>query len=66
MRVTINGQPMTIDNNMNINDLLSSQGYDGKLVALAINGDFVAKSLYGERIISDQDDIEIVAPMQGG
>ena len=66
MQITINGESVKIDNPLNINELLLSQGYGSKLVAVALNGNFIAKSAYNETIINDNDDVEIVAPMQGG
>ena len=66
MKITINGTTKTIDNAMNINDFLHSEGYKDKLVAVAVNNHFVARTSYGDYIIQDNDTIEIVAPMQGG
>lgn len=66
MKITINGTAKTIDNTMNIHDFLSSEGYKDKLVAIAINNHFIARTSYDNYTIQDNDIIEIVAPMQGG
>lgn len=66
MKIILNGQPLTLENSVSITDFLIDQGYDGKVVAVAINNNFVPKSLYPEQQIQDNDRIEIVAPMQGG
>ena len=66
MKITLNGEKVALDSPLNVNALLSTQGYEGKLVAVAVNGHFVARSTYGDHIINDNDDVEIVAPMQGG
>lgn len=66
MKIILNGKPLTLDNALSISDLLIDQGYDGKIVAVAINNNFVPKSLYPEQQVQDNDRIEIVAPMQGG
>lgn len=66
MKITINGTAKTIDNTMNIHDFLSSEGYEDKLVAIAINNHFIARTSYDNYTIQDNDIIEIVAPMQGG
>ena len=66
MKITINGMPIKLDSSKSINELLENQGYDDKLVAVAVNGSFVPKSLHHETMISNEDDVEIVAPMQGG
>ncbi len=66
MIIKINGKKSQINNPINVNDLLLKHGYKDKLVAVAINGDFVPRSSYDDFLINEQDDIEIVAPMQGG
>ncbi len=66
MEITINGTAKTIDNTMNIHDFLSSEGYENKLVAVAVNNHFITRTSYNDYIIQDNDAIEIVAPMQGG
>ncbi len=66
MIVTINGQKKTLNGALNINQVLDSEGYKDMLVAVAQNGTFVPKGNYGQAQLSDGDELEIVAPMQGG
>jgi len=66
MKIILNGQEKPLNPKTSIADLLIQNGYDGKLVAVAINGTFLPKAKYSETSINDQDKIEIVAPMQGG
>lgn len=66
MIITLNGQQHALDKSLNITELLSANGYEGKIVAVAVNGDFVPKSKYDTHNLQDNDRIEIVAPMQGG
>ena len=66
MDIILNGANVTFEHPVNIEQLLSEQGYTGKLVAVAVNGTFVARESYADHMISNQDQIEIVAPMQGG
>ncbi len=66
MKIILNGQPLTLENSVSITELLIDQGYDGKVVAVAINNNFVPKSSYPEQQIQGNDRVEIVAPMQGG
>ncbi len=66
MRITLNGEIIRLENVTNISKLLSSQGYENKMVAIAVNGAFVPRSSYDTHVINDKDEIEIVAPMQGG
>lgn len=66
MEITINAQHTILDSAISVLSLLETHGYSGKLVAVAINGEFIPKSTYETRIIENKDVIEIVAPMQGG
>lgn len=62
----MNGEPKEFTENHTVSSLLQAEGYNGKLVAVAINGVFVSKKHYADTTIKDGDKIEIVAPMQGG
>ena len=66
MEIILNGEAFKISENTNINALLSSHGHKDKMIAIAINGNFITKSSYETHIIKANDEIEIVAPMQGG
>ncbi len=66
MKILINGQATEIGENINIADLLKDQGYEDMLVAVAINKEFVSKTRRCDTKITEGDEIEIVAPMQGG
>ncbi len=66
MQITLNGEPQQLDKKQTIEMLLEHNGYNGKLVAVAVNGEFIPKTTYVETTINDGDKIEIVAPMQGG
>lgn len=47
--------------------VLSEQNFDdASFVATAVNGDFVPKTARANHPINDGDQIEVVAPMQGG
>lgn len=66
MNIILNGDAHTLKTVQNIDAFLQDQGYNGKLVAVAMNGEFLPKSTYASTMINDGDKIEIVAPMQGG
>ncbi len=66
MNIVLNGQPLEIKGNLNIIDFLAAHGYAGKTVAVAINGTFLPRSNYATTILKAADNVEIVAPMQGG
>ena len=65
--ITLNGKTLKCDGNgLSLTSLLEREGFADKKVAVAINGQFVPRSSYDERMVSDADEIDIVAPMQGG
>lgn len=64
--ITLNGKPHTLQDELSLQDLLEQNGYNGKTVAIAVNKNFIPKSSYDTHTISEDDEIEIVAPMQGG
>ncbi|MCB1532310.1 MAG: sulfur carrier protein ThiS [Alphaproteobacteria bacterium] len=66
MKVTINGREQTFEAPLNLYNILEQQGYVSMMIAVARNGSFVPKDNYVGTPIQDGDEIEIVAPMQGG
>ena len=66
MDIILNGQLLTVEGIETVAMLLKAKGYDGKLVAVAMNGQFLPKEKYQQTPLSPQDKIEIVAPTQGG
>lgn len=66
MRVIINGQDKRFEAPLNLYDVLEQEGYVEMLIAVARNGEFVAKTDYKITDLIDGDEIEIVAPQQGG
>lgn len=66
MNITLNGQKTAINAGLDIHSLLEEQGYAGKMIAVARNGAFVPRGEFAAIKIEDGDEIEIVAPMQGG
>lgn len=66
MKITLNGAEKPLESETPIAALLEKEGYAGKLVAVAVNGTFVPKTQHETTIIKNGDEIEIVAPMQGG
>lgn len=66
MNVTINGVPKTYPAPLSVQDALKQEGYADLKVAVARNGAFLPRGAYANTNIEDGDEIEIVAPMQGG
>ena len=65
MNIVLNGQPVAT-HAASLAELLAEQGYGTAKVATAVNGTLAPASMRHEQKIVDGDQIEIVAPMQGG
>lgn len=65
MNIKINGEAhQTHAENLHI--LLAQLGHADAVVATALNGEFIAEALRHSTKINEADQIEILAPMQGG
>ncbi|CAM5769283.1 sulfur carrier protein ThiS [Bosea minatitlanensis] len=65
MTLLLNGAPQEIAAGT-LAEALAELGYAGRVVATAVNGDFVPARKRAEVTLKDGDRIEVVAPMQGG
>ncbi len=66
MIIKLNGQKITLEDASSVRSVLDMNGYAGKIVAVARNGLFVPKTTYEQTMLENGDELEIVAPMQGG
>lgn len=65
MRIRLNGEiieTMATD----LAGLIEEHAFDVTVVATALNGEFVPRSLRGETRIAEGDVVEVLRPMQGG
>ena len=65
MTLLLNGQPREVEAAA-LAEALAELGYAGKVVATAVNGDFVAARRRGAVRLAEGDRLEVLAPMQGG
>ncbi len=66
MILQVNGEEKRATKNSSVADALVEWGYSGNDIAIAINGEFVPRSSYTQHQLREKDNIEIVAPIQGG
>lgn len=64
--VLINGEPRSLAAGISVAELLASQGYAGKRVAVERNGEIVPRSRHGEVRLIPGDRLEIVVAVGGG
>ncbi|WP_380052997.1 sulfur carrier protein ThiS [Falsihalocynthiibacter sp. SS001] len=65
MRIFVNGEAADVKATT-LHEVLGELGYVGDAVATALNEEFVAATARETQPISNNDRLEIVAPMQGG
>ncbi|TFF23015.1 sulfur carrier protein ThiS [Jiella endophytica] len=65
MKITLNGDPAEVDA-VTLAAALAELGYGEGPFATALNRDFVPACERAETPLSDNDAIEVIAPMQGG
>lgn len=63
--VRINGEAMDLAGTVLL-DVLVAQGYDPRRIAVECNEEIVPKAAYGERVLRDGDEIEVVRFVGGG
>lgn len=66
MQVLVNGKELEIAQAKTVSDLLQELGYAQGSVAVAKNGEFLARKDYASTVLEDKVDLEILLPMQGG
>jgi len=66
MKIFLNGKKINVGNNLTAQQLLSELGYQDKRIALEINGEVTPKSEYSNKIIVENDMVEIITAIGGG
>jgi sulfur carrier protein len=66
IEISVNGELRELDEGLNIAQMIEALNYKTKGFAVAVNTTFVAIKSYKETIIQAGDNIDILAPVQGG
>jgi sulfur carrier protein len=65
VRILLNGEAVATDAKT-LGELCAALGFAEAKIATAVNGSFVAAASRAETRLAEADEIEIVAPRQGG
>ncbi len=65
MKLKLNGKEKNVEVNT-LNDLISKLKMDKSLLYIQINGEFVKKDRYKNRLLKENDNIEIISAVGGG
>lgn len=66
IRLTLNGQPETLETPLTVTALLEQRGLLGKRVAVERNGEIVPRGSHADTALADGDVLEIVVAVGGG
>jgi len=66
MKITVNGKPREIAGEIDLPSFLEQHDINPRLVAVAINGDVIARARYAEARVREGDTLEIVRMVGGG
>ena len=64
--ITVNGEPVQIDSEMTVEDMLETVEVPPNYLAVEINADVVPREAYAETMVRDGDDVEVVTLVGGG
>ncbi|AOE48803.1 sulfur carrier protein ThiS [Kangiella sediminilitoris] len=65
MQIIVNDETLEIEQKMTVAQFIEWFEQSGNF-AIAVNMEFVPRSLYEETVLNENDRVEIVQPMQGG
>ncbi|CAM2780088.1 thiamine biosynthesis protein ThiS [Legionella steigerwaltii] len=66
MIIYINNKPLTLDKSCTLQEMLEQKKNVAAHVAIAINNQFIPKSMFVNTILHEGDRIDLIVPMQGG
>jgi len=66
MKIILNGNDLSLDENSTLQSLIEQQGLAGKRLAAEVNLEIIPKAEHPNYILKDQDKVEIVHAIGGG
>jgi sulfur carrier protein len=64
--VVVNGEPVALDADATVADLVASRDLGGKRIAIERNGEIVPRSRHASTVLMSGDRLEIVVAVGGG
>jgi sulfur carrier protein len=62
----VNDEPLAYDPGMTVEDILKKKNYVFRMLAVWIDGEFVARGTYGKTVVRDGADVKVVHMIAGG
>ena len=62
----INGKEVALEQEITLDALMESQGFDIRKIAVMKNGEIIPKADYSQIIVNNEDSLEVVSFVGGG
>ena len=66
MKIIVNGEEMSLPEDLNIQNLIAQLGYINKRIAIEINKEIIPKSKYQSHLLKNLDKVEVINAVGGG
>lgn len=66
MNVKVNGEERDVPDGATVAELLRALGVPGQGVAVAVDGEVVARTEHERRVVPDDAEVEVLTAVQGG
>lgn len=66
MQILLNGKPHELPNEITVAVLIEELKMGGKRLAIELNGEILPRSQYAEKLLTHEDQLEIVQAIGGG
>ncbi len=66
INITVNGKPVEIESEMSVQQMLDTVEVPPNYLAVEINADVVPRKQYGETVVRNGDEVEVVTLVGGG
>ena len=66
VHIRLNGELREIESGLTVIGLLESLGFGTGRVAVAVNAEVVPRAEHAERVLRDEDEVEIIHAVAGG
>ncbi len=66
MQVWVNGTPQEVPEGQTLRELVEMLGVEPQGVAVEVNREVIPRGAYGERVLAEEDRIEVVRAIGGG
>ena len=66
MNLTVNGDPVELDDGLSVAALVAERAPDHRRIAVAVNADVVPRSAWPTTVLRDGDTVEVLVAVAGG